>query len=97
MPYHGRDADAYALHVRGDAMASRIMSGDHLVVEPNTRPQPGDIAVVILADGRKTGRTLLYVRDGEVTLAPFNDAHRTMLLALADIAQMHKVVSIIPR
>ncbi|MGE0798588.1 MAG: S24 family peptidase [Lautropia sp.] len=97
VPYHGKDADAYVLRVRGDAMASRIMSGDHLVVEPNTPPQSGDITVVIRKDGRRTVRTLLYVRDGEATLAPFNDAHRTLLLALADIAQMHKVVSIIPR
>lgn len=97
VPYHGKDADAYALRVRGDALANRIMSGDHLIVEPSTPPQPGDITVVIRKDGRKTVRTLLYVRDGEVTLAPFNDAHRTMLLALADIAQMHKVVSIVPR
>ncbi len=97
VPYHGKDADAYALRVRGDAMASRIMSGDLLIVEPNTPPQPGDITIVIRRDGRKTVRMLLYVRDGEVTLAPFNDTHRTMLLAQADIAQMHKVVSIIPR
>lgn len=97
VPYHGKDANAYALRVRGDALANRIMSGDHLIVEPSTQPQPGDITVVIRKDGRKTVRTLLYVRDGEVTLAPFNDTHRTMLLALADIAQMHKVVSIVPR
>ena len=95
--YYGNDANAYALRVRGDSMANRIMSGDHIVVDPNATPQPGDIAVVILKDGRRTIRRLLYIRDGEVTLAPFSDDHRTLLLPLGDIDEMHKVVSIIPR
>ena len=97
MPYYGRDPDAYALQVRGDAMADRIMSGDHIVVEPGTTPQPGDLAVIVLEGGRRTVRKLLYVRDGEVRLAPFNDGQRSLLLQLADVAQMHKVVNIIPR
>ncbi|MFT4099513.1 MAG: S24 family peptidase [Burkholderiaceae bacterium] len=93
----GRNPNAYALRVHGDSMADRIMSGDHIVVEPGTPPQPGDLAVIVLEGGRRAVRKLLYIRDGEVRLAPFNDGQRGLLLRLADVAQMHKIVGIVPR
>lgn len=92
--YHGRDMNAYALRVRGDSMAGKIDSGEKIVAEPNTPPQPGDIAVVLLKDGRKTLKRLLYIRDGEVTLASFNRDHHNLVLQLDEIDAMHKVVTI---
>lgn len=97
VPYYGRDPNAYALRVRGDSMADRIMSGDRIIVEPNTSPLPGDIAVFLLKDGRKTVKQLLYIRDGEATLASFNRDHPSMLISIEEIDQMHKVVGILPR
>ena len=94
VPYHGKDMNAYALRVRGDSMAGKIDSGEKIVVEPNTTPQPGDIAVVLLKDGRKTVKRLLYVRDGEVTLAPLNKDHHNLVLGIEEVDAMHKVVTI---
>jgi phage repressor protein C with HTH and peptisase S24 domain len=95
--YYGKDPNTYALRVRGDSMAERIMSGDRIIVEPNTMPAGGDIAVVILKDGRKTVKKWLYVRDNELHLAPFNREHQPMVIPMEMVDAMHKVVQIIPR
>lgn len=95
--YFGRDPNTYALRVRGDSMADRIMSGDRIIVEPNTTPTGGDIAVVILKDGRKTVKKFLYVRGDELYLEPFNKAHDPMVISMDLVDEMHKVVQIIPR
>lgn len=97
LPYHGQDPRAYAVQVRGDGMANRIMSGDYVIVEPSTQPKPGDIAVVELRDGRKTVRLVLFERDNEVRLAGFNHNTDPLLLSAVEIYAMHKVVGIIPR
>lgn len=97
VPYHGKDMNAYALRVRGDSMAGKIDSGETIVVEPGTTPQPGDIAMVLMKDGRRTVKRLLYVRNGEVTLAPENRDHHNLVFDLDEIDAMHKVVNIILR
>lgn len=60
--YPAKDHNTYALRVRGESMRPRIKSGEFIVVEPNTEPNPGDDVVVICHDGRKMVKELLYTR-----------------------------------
>lgn len=78
--YPAKDQNAYALRVRGESMRPRIKSGEFIVVEPNTPPNPGDDVVVICHDGRKMVKELLYIRDGEVTLGSINNSFKPISL-----------------
>lgn len=95
--YPAKDADAYAVRVRGDSMRPRIKAGEFIVCEPNTECQPGDDVVVVLADGRRMVKELLYIRDGEATLGSVNNGHANVTVPLQDIKTMHYVAAIIPR
>jgi len=95
--YPAKDQNTYALRVRGESMRPRIKSGEFIVVEPNTEPNPGDDVVVICHDGRKMVKELLYTRDGEVTLGSINNGFKPISLQLQDIQAIHYVAAIVPR
>ncbi len=95
--YPAKDQNTYALRVRGESMRPRIKSGEFIVVEPNTTPNPGDDVVVICHDGRKMVKELLYTRDGEVTLGSINNGFKPISLQLQDIQAIHYVAAIVPR
>lgn len=91
-----KDANAYALRVKGDSMQPRIRPGEVLVVQPATAVQPGHDVVVRTRDGRKMVKQLLYQRAGEVTLGSINQAHKQLTLSLEQIESMHYVAAIAP-
>jgi SOS-response transcriptional repressor LexA len=95
-PYYGTDPDAYAVLMRGN-LGGRIVSGDKLILEPHTKPLPGDIARVGLKDGKSTIKRLMYVRDGEVCLEAWKGELSDLVLLETEVSYMHKVVSILPR
>lgn len=95
--YPAKDQNTYALRVRGESMRPRIKSGEFIVVEPNTEPNPGDDVVVICHDGRKMVKELLYTRDGEVTLGSINNGFKPISLQLQDVQAIHYVAAIVPR
>lgn len=95
--YPAKDQNTYALRVRGESMRPRIKSGEFIVVEPNTEPNPGDDVVVICHDGRKMVKELLYTRDGEVTLGSIHNGFKPISLQLQDIQAIHYVAAIVPR
>lgn len=95
--YPARDHQSYAVRVRGDSMRPRIKAGEFIVVEPNHECQPGDDVVVVLRDGQRMVKELLYVRDGETTLGSINNGHPNITVPVADIEKMHYVAAIIPR
>lgn len=94
--YPARDANTYALRVRGDSMRPRIKPGEFIVVEPNHSTNSGDDVVVICKDGRKLLKELLYIRDDTVTLASVNSEHSPISIMLSEITAMHYVAAIVP-
>lgn len=94
--YPARDANAYALRVKGDSMRPRIRSGEFVIVEPNHQPHPGDDVVVICTDGRRLLKEFLYERDGELTLGSVNADHGPVTLSRQDISSLHYVAAIVP-
>lgn len=97
VPYYGRDPDVYGLVVRGNWGADRILSGDRLIVEPNTTPLPGDVAVVVLRGDRMAISRILSLRGDEVELAPIAGGSVSNVFPMSDVSEMHKVVAILPR
>ena len=95
--YPAKDPQTYALRVRGDSMRPRIKSGEFIVAEPHTPPQPGDDVVVKTKSGRSMVKELLYMRDNEVALGSINQDHKTITIPLTDIESIHYVAAIIPR
>lgn len=95
--YPARDTQSYAVRVRGDSMRPRIKAGEFIVAEPNHECQPGDDVVVVLRDGQRMVKELLYVRDGEATFGSINNGHPNITVPVADIEKMHYVAAIIPR
>ena len=95
--YPPRDAQSYAVRVRGDSMRPRIKAGEFIVCEPNQECQPGDDVVVVTKDGQRMVKELLYIRDGEATLGSINNGHPNITVPVAEIEKMHYVAAIIPR
>lgn len=90
-----RDANAYALQVKGDSMYPAIRSGFIVVVEPNTTPVIGEFVVVKLKDGRSTVKELLWQRGDEFALQAVNGQAR-MTLRVNEVEFIHYVAAIVP-
>lgn len=95
--YPAKDKYSYAVRVKGDSMRPRIKAGEFIVVEPSHEPQPGDDVVVVLKDGQRMVKELLYQRDGEITLGSINNGHGNITVSLEDVDKIHYVAAIIPR
>lgn len=76
----------YALRVRGDSMADRIVEGDIVILKRQLPARPGEICAVRI-DGDDT--TLKYLEwdnaRRDVTLRPHNAAFPTITLPAADV------------
>ena len=94
--YPARDANAYALRVKGDSMRPRIRPGEFVIIEPNHRASPGDDVVVIATDGRKLLKEFLYERGGDVVLGSINLENGPITLPRTDIISIHYVAAIVP-
>ncbi|MFW6342493.1 MAG: S24 family peptidase [Halothiobacillaceae bacterium] len=91
-----RDANAYALRVRGQSMAPAIRDGWIVVIEPNRDPVPGEYVMVKTTDGRSMVKELLYARPDVVSLMSVNDGYGRLNLAPDEIEKMHPVGMIVP-
>ncbi|MGM9650631.1 MAG: transcriptional repressor LexA [Faecousia sp.] len=73
LPLEGRD-DCFALRVRGDSMVNAgILSGDRVIVRPQSTADSGDIVVALLED-EATVKRLVRSKDA-VWLMPENPAY----------------------
>lgn len=95
--YPAKEANSYALRVRGDSMRPRIKNGEFIVIEPDHVAQPGDDVVVCFKDGRKMVKELLYTRDDEITLGSINLDHPNITVTMDQVEKIHYVAAIIPR
>lgn len=90
-----KDKNAYALVVRGDSMHPAIKDGWLVLVEPNSRPTPGEYVLVKLRDGRKMVKELLYERRDSVAVISVNGDKR-MTIPREDIEAVQAVGPVIP-
>ncbi|URI11041.1 S24 family peptidase [Aquincola tertiaricarbonis] len=90
-----RDGQAYALRVRGDAMAPAIRDGWLVVIEPSSEVAPGEYVLVQLKDGRKMITELLYERPDSVAVMSIKAGERLTLMR-SDVVAVHAVSAIVP-
>ena len=85
------DPSCFALRVRGDSMINAgILSGDMVVVRPQTSADDGQIVVARIDDEATVKR--LRRRDGQVWLMPENDAYSPINGNEAEIIGLVKAV-----
>ena len=85
------DPSCFALRVRGDSMINAgILSGDMVVVRPQTTADHGQIVVARIDDEATVKR--LQRRDGEIWLMPENDAYSPINGNEAEIIGLVKAV-----
>lgn len=85
------DPDCFALRVRGDSMINAgILSGDKVVIRPQTSADDGQIVVARIGDEATVKR--LYRRNGQVLLLPENPAYQPIDGSEAEIVGIVKAV-----
>jgi phage repressor protein C with HTH and peptisase S24 domain len=93
---YSRDADAYALRLKGDSMAPAIRSGWVAVCEPNHRLVAGEYVMVTTNDGQSMVKELLFETEEGVSLMSINAAYgERRTVAWEDIETIHYVGAIL--
>lgn len=90
-------ADAYALRIRGESMSPRYLPGEFVGVDPCGQAQPSDEVIVILKDGRRMIKRLLWIRDDQACFESVNKDHPNIIIDCEDIDRMHLVLGHIPK
>lgn len=89
--------DAYALRVRGESMSPRYLPGEFVGVDPCGEVLPSDEVIVLLRDGRRMLKRLLWVRDDQACFESVNKDFPNIVLDCAEIDRMHLVLGHIPK
>ena len=91
VPYAGKTADLFALHVHGNSMIKcGILDGDIVVVRRTPEATNGQIVVALVDDSATVKR--FYKEDGHFRLQPENDDYEPIIVDSVDI--LGKVVSV---
>lgn len=90
-------ADAYALRVRGESMSPRYLPGEFVGVDPCGEVLPSDEVIVLLKDGRRMLKRLLWIRDEQACFESVNKDYPNIVLDCFDIDRMHLVLGHIPK
>jgi len=89
--------EAYALRIRGESMSPRYLPGEFVGVDPCAEVMPSDEVILLLKDGRRMIKRLLWLRDGQACFESVNKDHPNIILDLEDIDQLHLVLGNIPK
>lgn len=88
-----KDAQAFALRVKGNSMAPRIEDGDTVIVSPAQEPRSGDICVVRV-NGEDTLKKVKF-EGSYIHLIPLNPDYEPMTVKKRDVNFCWKVVKLI--
>ena len=88
-----KDANAFALEVKGNSMAPRIEDGDIIVVSPKLESRTGDICVVRVNDEDTVKR--VKIEDQYLHLIPLNPEYEPMMVKKKDVTFVWRVVKVI--
>lgn len=89
--------DAYALRIRGESMSPRYLPGEFVGVDPCGEVQPSDEVIVLLKDGRRMIKRLLWVRDDQACFESVNKDFPNIIIDCVEIDRMHLVLGHIPK
>ncbi|MDH2923962.1 phage repressor protein C with HTH and peptisase S24 domain [Nicoletella semolina] len=94
---YSSDKEAYCLRVKGNSMEPRILSGEFVVIEPNTEIYPGDEVFVRTNNGKNMIKVMDYCRDGEYRFSSINKAHDSFTLDYDEVNTVASVAAIVKR
>lgn len=97
LDWYATCSDAYALRVRGESMSPRYLPGEFVGVDPCGEVLPSDEVIVLLKDGRRMLKRLLWVRDDQACFESVNKDYPNIVIDCADIEKMHLVLGHIPK
>lgn len=83
--------EAYALRIRGESMSPRYLPGEFAGVDPCAEVLPSDEVIVLLKDGRRMIKRLLWIRDDQACFESVNKDHPNIVIDCDDIDKMHLV------
>lgn len=90
-------AHAYALRIRGESMSPRYRPGEFVGVDPCAEVLPSDEVIVLLADGKRMIKRLLWQRDEQLCFESVNQNYQNIILEKTEISAMHLVLGHIPK
>lgn len=79
--------DYFALRVRGDSMAPRIIEGDTVICEKGAAYNSGDVCVVLI-DGENATLKKVEMKPFGIMLVPFNSAYEPQYYTVAEISEL---------
>lgn len=89
--------EAYALRVRGESMSPRYLPGEFVGVDPCADVYPSDEVIVLLGDGRRMIKRLLWQRDDQACFESVNKDFQNIVIDLEEITALHLVLGHIPK
>jgi phage repressor protein C with HTH and peptisase S24 domain len=89
--------EAYALRVRGESMSPRYLPGEFVGVDPCADVYPSDEVIVLLSDGRRMIKRLLWQRDDQACFESVNKDFQNIVVDLEEITALHLVLGHIPK
>lgn len=93
--YFSQDVRAYAVRIDGEKLEPRIVSGEYLVIEPNTKLQSYDEVLIKRKDGKYLIRVLLTGRNNEWRYADPNTMQQDNEFDPSQIETMEYIAAII--
>lgn len=97
MAWYTSCIEAYALRVRGESMSPRYLPGEFVGVDPCAEVFPSDEVIVLMHDGRRMIKRLLWVRDKQACLESVNKDFPNIIIDCEEILKMHLVLGHIPK
>jgi phage repressor protein C with HTH and peptisase S24 domain len=91
LAWYATCTEAYALRIRGESMSPRYLPGEFVGVDPCSDVLPSDEVIVLLKDGRRMIKRLLWIRDDQACFESVNKDHANIVIDCDDIDQMHLV------
>jgi phage repressor protein C with HTH and peptisase S24 domain len=86
------DPAAFGLEISGSSMEPSYRDGDVIIVSPSASIRRGDRVLVRLKTGDLMASQLQRASARRIELAPFNDTHPKLSLAVNDLAWMARIV-----
>jgi len=84
----------YALKVIGDSMTPRILEGEAVIIDPDSKPATGEEVVIRMEDGSVMVKTLAAIRDGKVFLDSYNQVYSRIVYEMKNVKFMHSVIGV---
>ena len=97
MIWWSRCDNAYALRIRGESMSPRYLPGEFVGVDPSADVTPSDEVIVLLKNGKRMIKRLLWRRDDQACFESVNKDFQNIVLDVDEIEKLHLVLGNIPK